>query len=190
MSDIVIPIILCAALFIGLLVLILLSRGRFTWAEAWILTSIIPASHKTGRASLQDILMMADAIQHALPNYGEMDIALFRLMRAGHVIRDEKGFGCSDKVLSFYNALDERKLSLIKTQDEIGRFLGAKPWSTSYRPPRSRSGHVISKTDFDAAIKGYRGWADEKWKEIRNRPTQHHAGANSDKSQAGGHRAA
>ena len=133
------------------------SRIQFSWADAWILLSIIYASRESGRATLRDIIAVADGIQHAVLNYGEANEGLARLIEAGHVICDCADFRASAGVLSTYEAFSKRAAGVREQERELERFLGAAPWSPEYRPLADSSGRAVSRQDFDAAVKSYVG---------------------------------
>ena len=130
-------------------------RIQFSWADAWILLSIIYASRESGRATLRDIIAVADGIQHAVLNYGEADEGLARLIDAGHVVRDGADFRATEGVLSAYKAFSKRGVR--EQERELERFLGAAPWSPEYRPLADSSGRAVSRQDFDTAVQSYVG---------------------------------
>ena len=130
---------------------------KFSWADAWILLSIICASRKSGRAALRDIIAVADGIEHAVLNYGEADEGLARLIEAGHVTNDGGEFRATETVLSAYEAFSKRVPGMREQLRELERFLGAEPWSPSYRPLADSSGRAVSRQDFDAAVQSYIG---------------------------------
>ena len=78
---------------------------QFTWANAWILLSIIYGSAKSESATLRDIIEAGDGINHAIFNYGEMDDGLSRLIEAGHVVREGLSFRATDAVTAVYSAI-------------------------------------------------------------------------------------
>ena len=133
------------------------SHIQFSWADAWILLSIIYASHKSGLATLRDIIAVADGIQHAVLNYGEADVGLARLIEAGHVVCDGADFRATEGVLSAYEAFSKRAPGVREQEREMERFLGAEPWSPSYRPLADSSERAVSRQAFDAAVKSYIG---------------------------------
>jgi hypothetical protein len=128
---------------------------KFKWADAWILLSIICASRERGRATLRDIIAVADGIEHAIMNYGEADEGLARLIEAGHVAREGASFHATESVLSAYEAFSEGVPGLIEKLGQLERFLGAEPWSSDYRPPADSSGRVVPRQDFEAAVQSY-----------------------------------
>lgn len=135
------------------------SRIQFSWADAWILLSIIYAGRESGRAALRDIIAMADGIEHAILNYGEADDGLARLIEAGHVTRDRGEFRASETVLVAYEKFSKRVRGMREQLQELERFIGAEPCSPSYRPLADGSGRVVSRQDFEAAVQSYLGRA-------------------------------
>jgi hypothetical protein len=128
---------------------------RFSWADAWILLSVIYASRESGSATLRDFIAVADGIEHAVLNYGEADEGLARLIEAGHITRDGTGFRPAEPVLSAYGALCK---SVPGVRDQLHRlegFLGAEPWSPEYRPSADSSGRAVSRQEFEAAVQSY-----------------------------------
>ena len=112
---------------------------------------------ESGRATLRDIVAVADGIQHAVLSYGEADEGLARLIEAGHVVRDGADFRATDGVLSAYEAFSKRAPGVRRQEHELQLFLGAAPWSPEYRPLSDSSERVVSRQDFDAAVQSYLG---------------------------------
>jgi hypothetical protein len=132
-------------------------QTQSNWADAWILLSIIYASGESGRgrATLRDLIAAADFIQHAILNYGEADEGLARLIEAGHVIRDKRGFRATKKVMAAYRVFSKRSRRVSEQEQELARFLDAKAYESNYCPPVDSSGLVISREEFEVAAQGY-----------------------------------
>src|SRR5690242_18743437 len=94
-------------------------RIQFSWADAWILLSIIYASRESGRAKLHDIIAVADAMGHAVLNYGEADEGLARLIEAGHVACNGGEFRATAAVLTAYDALAKRAPGVREQRHEL-----------------------------------------------------------------------
>jgi len=130
---------------------------QFTWADAWILQSIIYRGGDAGGATLEGIIEVGDAINHAVFNYGELDDGLSRLIEAGHVIHEHDRFLVSPAVVTAYEKISRRGGSPVTQMERLQKFLGAKPWDASYVPPIDGSARVVTREAFDAAVGSYGG---------------------------------
>jgi hypothetical protein len=64
--------------------------SNFRWSDAWLFLAI-GYSNEKGESSLARVIGVADAIQHAVLTWEEVDGGLFRLGKAGYVtVRDGK----------------------------------------------------------------------------------------------------
>lgn len=122
------------------------------WPDAWLLVSIKLASHEAA-ASLAAIIGAADAIQHAIPEFAEMDGALARLVAAGLVSR---GSGTFELTPDGAELVPSKAVSWIKQQEIVAQALGVTPWTPEYRPAISTRGALpgqITQMEFDEAVK-------------------------------------
>jgi hypothetical protein len=130
------------------------STIEFTWADAWILLSIIYRGGESG-ATLGGIIETGDAINHAIFNYGELDDGLSRLIEAGHIIRVKDSFRASAAMVAAYEKLSRRPGSPVTQMERLQNFLGATPWDKNYVPPTDGSTRVVTRDAFDVALAGY-----------------------------------
>jgi hypothetical protein len=131
--------------------------NQFTWADAWILLSVIFGSDKSGSATLRDIIEVGDGLNHAIFNYGELDDGLSRLIEAGHIVRDGDQFRVSKTVATAYARISRRVRVHMKQMEELESFIGVKPSDTDYVPAIEGSARVLTREAFDAAVQGYVG---------------------------------
>jgi hypothetical protein len=61
------------------------------WCDAWLLVAVTLAAGKAP-ASLKEIVAAADAVQHAIPEFPEVDGGLARLFAADLLERGPRGF--------------------------------------------------------------------------------------------------
>jgi hypothetical protein len=130
-------------------------QSEFTWADAWILLSIIYKSPKNEGATLCGIVEVGDGINHAIFTHGELDLGLARLIEAGFVIRSHDKFQVSQIVVAAYGKIAQKNLSSINQMHELEHFLKTKPWDSSYRPLGTSSGETVSVDAFQKAVKDY-----------------------------------
>ena len=125
------------------------------WCDAWLLVAVTLASG-AAPASLAEIVAAADAVQHAIPDFCEMDGGLARLSAADLLRRDTRGF-----------VLTKRGAELIaqagpggwlKQQKAIEHALKAAPWSTAYMPADAGRGElpeVVTVDEYTTAVETY-----------------------------------
>jgi hypothetical protein len=131
------------------------AKVRHFWADAWLLIATGLAS-RTGRATLAAVIGGADAIQHAIPAFDEVDGGLARLSAAGLLRRDGDAFCLTAQGLGLVDLLGPG--SWLRKQDAVAEVLGAVPWSSSYRPGDAARGQlppVVTEAEFTTALQGY-----------------------------------
>jgi len=130
------------------------SDSRFWWSDAWLLLAIGYSNDK-GASSLAHVIGVADAIQHAVLTWEEVDGGLFRLGKAGYVtVRDEK-VSLTQQGRAILGGLREN--TVLKRQDELSRAIGAPPW-TGHDPAGARDPdqpQIIAQQAYQAAVTQY-----------------------------------
>jgi hypothetical protein len=130
---------------------------QFTWADAWILLSIIFGSSKSGSATLRDVIEVGDGLNHAIFNYGELDDGLWRLIEAGHIVRDGDRFRVTETVATAYGKISRRARVHMRQMEELETFLGVTSSEVDYVPPIEGSARIVTREAFNAAVRGYVG---------------------------------
>ena len=130
------------------------SDSRFLWSDAWLFLAIGYSNDK-GASSLARVIGAADAIQHAVLTWEEVDGGLFRLGMAGYVsVRDEK-VNLTEQGPAILEGLREK--TVLKRQDELSIAIGAPPWSG--HDPASERSHdqpqIIGQQTYQAAVSQY-----------------------------------
>jgi len=130
------------------------SDSRFLWSDAWLFLAIGYSNDK-GASSLARVIGAADAIQHAVLTWEEVDGGLFRLGMAGYVsVRDEK-VNLTEQGRAILEGLREK--TVLKRQDELSIAIGAPPWS-GHDPASARSHdqpQIIGQQTYQAAVSQY-----------------------------------
>ena len=93
---------------------------QFVWSDAWILLALIYAGEQTDRDNLINI---ADGINHAIPTEDELAGAFARLTQAGF-IKGENGIKVSDGVMQAYLHTHTPRRAVSKELEDMNRFLG------------------------------------------------------------------
>jgi hypothetical protein len=130
------------------------SVSPFWWSDAWLFLAIGYSNDK-GASSLARVIGAADAIQHAVLTWEEVDGGLFRLGTAGYVtVRDEK-VSLTQQGRAILEGLREK--TLLKRQDELSIAIGAPPWTghdpAAARPPDQPQ--IIGWEAYQAAVSQY-----------------------------------
>ena len=131
-----------------------------TWSDAWLLLAAA-LTEEGGSGTLPGLLAAADAIQHAVPTFDEVDGAIGRLCAAGLLKREGNSF----RMTPAGHELSARAAGEAKTLGDrervLGRLIGATAWAPTYRPADSaRSSDVpqqVSVSEYEAATRGYTG---------------------------------
>lgn len=96
----------------------------FVWSDAWILLAIIYTGSQG--CSPDNLIKIADYINHAIPTEEELDGAIARLTRA-RMIRESKGkFKASVNVMKAYSQTHTPRRTALKELEDVENFLGIK----------------------------------------------------------------
>ena len=131
-------------------------RPRFLWSDAWFLTAL--AKCDGGPAPLACVIGWGDAMNYLIITREELNGALGRLGRSGHVIRHADG---TVELTAAGRALVEegRKGSTLHNwRNRVERLLGAAPWTPSYNWRRAGEGEaeLVSEAEYRAAVDRYK----------------------------------
>jgi hypothetical protein len=128
--------------------------SHFRWSDAWLFLAI-GYSNEKGECSLARVIGVADAIQHAVLTWEEVDGGLFRLGKAGYAtVRDGK-VGLTQQGRAIVEGLQRKEV--LDRQDELASAIGAPTW-TAHDPTGARDPHqpqIIAREEFQAAVSQY-----------------------------------
>lgn len=100
-------------------------KPQFTWADAWILLSIIYAGSRAGLPANRDAInQAADFINHDWPTDEEIQGALSRLQQAGWIEKDGGTVNASDAALQAYREIHLPGQQTLKESHAIEKLLG------------------------------------------------------------------
>ena len=123
------------------------------WSDAWLFLAIHFATD-SGPSSLARVIAAADAIQHAILTWQEVDGGLFRLIEAGYVAVDGESISLTSQGRHVISLL--KAGTVLETQDELAALLGAPAWSPQQIPAREIHQREIINTEiYDAAVARY-----------------------------------
>ena len=130
------------------------SDSRFLWSDAWLFLAIGYSNEKEA-SSLARVIGAADAIQHSVLTWEEVDGGLFRLGMAGYVtVRDEK-VSLTQQGRAIIEGLREKTVH--GRQDELSVAIGALSW-TGHDPARARQPdqpQIIDQRTYQTAVSQY-----------------------------------
>jgi hypothetical protein len=127
---------------------------HFRWSDAWLLLAI-GYSNEKGESSLARVIGVADAIQHAVLTWEEVDGGLFRLGKAGYVTVLDGKVGLTQQGRTIFEGLQEK--AVLDRQDELALAIGAPSW-TAHDPVGARDPdqpQIIGREEFQAAVSQY-----------------------------------
>jgi len=130
------------------------SDSRFKWSDAWLFLAI-GYSNEKGASSLARVIGAADAIQHSVLTWEEVDGGLFRLGKAGYVTVRVGKVGLTQQGRTILGGLQKR--TVLDRQDELALAIGAPSW-TAHDPTGARDPHqpqIIGREEFQAAVSQY-----------------------------------
>jgi len=98
---------------------------KFNWSDAWLLLAIVYASNGKPGATLEKIIALGDAINHAVFNADELESGLRRLT-SGKYIKEENGcFSAALKVRRAFAKIAARGRTVEKELEYLREFIGA-----------------------------------------------------------------
>jgi hypothetical protein len=98
---------------------------KYERSDAWLLLSVIYAS-RDHPASLGEILMLGDYINHTSFTQEELDGGFFRLKTGGWIVSPAAVFSVTTKTSKVYQAIASKGLSALGELQEIESILGTK----------------------------------------------------------------
>lgn len=128
--------------------------SHFRWSDAWLLLAI-GYSNEKGESSLARVIGVADAIQHSVLTWEEVDGGLFRLGKADYVTVREGRLGLTQQGRAILEGL--QKKTVLDRQDELTSAIGAPSW-TCHDPTGARDPdqpQIIGRDEFQAAVSQY-----------------------------------
>jgi|SRR6185369_7278828 len=127
----------------------------YAWSDSWLLLSVLLAASTEG-ATLDGIISVGDAINHAIFTFHEIDGGLARLLAGGLVRIDGKHVFPTDAATRIYQQV--RRGSMLSQMEALGKKIGAPPASTAHDPNRADpawSAVTFSKGDLERAYASY-----------------------------------
>lgn len=98
---------------------------KFNWTDAWLLLAIAYASSGENKATLEKIIAIGDALNHAVFNADEVESGLVRLT-SGKYIKEKNGiFSVTPKVRRMHAATNSRRQTVEKELEYFRKFIGA-----------------------------------------------------------------
>lgn len=127
---------------------------EYWWSDAWLLQSIVYACH-SGPASIDEIIIVGDALNHAIFTYAEIDTGLVRLTAGDWITEADGKIHFSKK----YDELTGGFPKGMRTQREKNQeLLGAKSFDPKNPKPPKTAKHYpgLTKKAFNNAVKQYK----------------------------------
>lgn len=127
-------------------------------SDAWLLMAAGLAD-RVGRLTLDQVIGAADAVQHAVPTREELNGAIGRLSRAGHVKWSSRGLRLTPAGRELFARSEREKRDTLRTQQQaLERLLGVTSWSprAEPRPAAGEEREVIGEQEYRQAVREYR----------------------------------
>src|SRR4051812_33500997 len=103
----------------------------YACSDPWLLLSILVAGAADG-ATLDGIISVGDAINHAVFTFHEIDGGLARLVAGGLVRIDGMRVFPTDEANRIYARVQRRQGSMLTQMDALRKKIGAPAWSTAH----------------------------------------------------------
>jgi hypothetical protein len=131
-----------------------MENTNLTWADIWVLQSIYLAPSDDAMPELKDILGFADAVNHAVVTFEEINNALYRLGRKGLLNIEAEKYILTDQAHELIN--NYSKQSYLKQRESICKKLGVEGWSKDYDPNVLETPSIfISRDEYENAVNSY-----------------------------------
>ena len=126
---------------------------EYNWSDAWILLAIVYAGNKG--ATLERIIAVGDAINHAIFEPNELESGLARLTLGGFIKEKNGVFSTTAKVKKAYSKTTTPRRPILKELDDMTGLLQAATYE-SKQPQRNNLKYPgFSITAFDKALASY-----------------------------------
>jgi hypothetical protein len=130
--------------------------SMYTWADAWLLLSILCSKKLDNTFEFSDVIMAGDIINHAIFAQSEIDEGLERLLSGDFILLENNSLKIAEKALSLYEKIKNRKY-LLDQLEYIENYLDAKPYSKDYKISLACKEKFILKEQYENAVRMYSG---------------------------------
>jgi hypothetical protein len=128
----------------------------YQWSDTWLLLAV-GCQLSLEEIPLSVLITRADAIQHAVPSFDEVDGGLARLSIAGLVRVIDGRVALTPSGLELISHTATPRRALLQWQEELGRVLKASRWSADYATATARREPwvhaVVSQMDYQKALR-------------------------------------
>lgn len=97
---------------------------KYNSSDAWLLLTIIYAGGGKKAATLDEIIAVSDAVNHAVFNEDELESGLARLTAGGFIKEKNKGFSATLKVRRAYSKTTTVRRAVDKELKDIEQLIG------------------------------------------------------------------
>ena len=119
----------------------------FDTNDCWTLLSISASGRKGG--NLRTIIMVADYINHSIPNHGDLFASMRKLHKAGLISQKDDLFMPTRRMALAYSKIRKLKRTYLKEWDDIEAFL--KGYKVPKKGPGTRLRGLTRKA-FEKAV--------------------------------------
>lgn len=141
------------------------NESKLRWSDVWLLTAIFYAN-RDKKASLPDIIAVADCINHSVINFEELASGLARLKQHGLIVVDSslKDLRCSESAAKDI----ESNIGRFKNAYDVRKWLEKELQAISWKPNEPLP-HPENNLDFPGVDKKlYSESIDEYLKNIKS----------------------
>src|SRR4051794_4005751 len=97
-------------------------KTAYDVSDSWILLALVYGASEQP-ADLQQIIKVADGINHAIPTAEELDGALNRLLAAGFVVGVAAGFLATPLAANFVSRVSTPRKPVLDVWDDLNKLL-------------------------------------------------------------------
>lgn len=148
--------------------------SRFTWSDAWIFLSI----SKRDGSTLDEIIAIADMLNHAIPTDKEIEMGINHLSRAGLICVDRDIFILTDNGNNLHKIVKNKSGGLFTLIDKMKKLLDKQEFpfleisEFSLMPNESKKAYEIYQKKIQEASRPKHKKKLKNQKRINESPTR------------------
>jgi len=127
---------------------------KFHSEDGWILFAIL-SQHERGAATIEQIIRMADMVNHAILNYDELRDGLTRLCMACYVIEENDTYSPSKEMKAEYDSFAGSCQTLLDELGKVIEFLCSAGKKHTFDPAQAPSLPGFSESSYAEIINRY-----------------------------------
>ena len=142
---------------------------KYSYSDVWVAQVLLHTSNNSNPASIEDMIMIGDVIEHAIITAGELQSALSKFILHDLVIQEGHLLKLTISGTEKLNPLLEKKLSIKNEHDRLNKLFSVDQCDQQQAIPHYNHDlipQVFSLEEYENAVKNYQAKATKIVNEI------------------------